>query len=107
MYICTSVQAPLGTLNEGDVITAEIEGIHLYHGAVINLGTQYHGMIPVTEDQWPDVVDILELDTTVKVRVHKARSRSSQGLLMRYSRERVVFSLCLLKISVMCNHFWC
>lgn len=68
----TNAQAPIGTLNEGEIITAEIDGIHLYHGAVINLGTQYHGVIPVNEEQWPDVLDLLELDTEVKVRVYKA-----------------------------------
>ena len=66
------MQAPIGTLNEGDIITAEVDGMHLYHGAIVDLGTQYHGVIPVTEEQWPDVLDLLDLFQEVKVRVHKA-----------------------------------
>lgn len=66
------MQAPIGTLNEGDIITAEVDGMHLYHGAIVDLGTQYDGVIPVTEEQWPDVLDLLDLFQEVKVRVHKA-----------------------------------
>lgn len=53
--------------------TAEIIGIHLYHGAVIDLGTQYHGIIPVNESQWPDLNDTLTLEKQVRVRVHAVR----------------------------------
>jgi ribosomal protein S1 len=67
------VQEPIDTLRPGDVRTAEIIGIHLYHGAVIDLGTQFHGMIPVNELQWPQVVDTLTLERHVKVRVHAVR----------------------------------
>jgi hypothetical protein len=67
------MQEPIDTLREGDVRTAEIIGIHLYHGAVVDLGTQYHGIIPVNEAQWPQVVDTLTLERSVKVRVHEVR----------------------------------
>lgn len=73
------VQAPIGTLTEGDILTAEVDGTHLYHGAVIDLGTQYHGVIPVMEEQWPFVLDLLELGAKVKVRVHKACSSFACG----------------------------
>lgn len=64
------MQAPIESLRVGDVRTAEVIGIHLYHGAIIDLGTQYHGMIPVHEWQWPQVLDALTLERRVKVRVH-------------------------------------
>lgn len=64
----------IDTLRVGDVRTAEIIGIHLYHGAVIDLGTQYHGIIPVNESQWPNLNDTLTLEKQVRVRVHAVRN---------------------------------
>jgi ribosomal protein S1 len=65
------VQPGLEHLHEGQIISGEVTGQHLLHGAVIDIGNFYHGLIPIVEDQWPQVVNELEIGSSITVRVHK------------------------------------
>jgi hypothetical protein len=99
------MQAPVESLRPGDVRVAEIIGIHLYHGAIVELGTQYHGLIPVCEPQWPAVLDMLPLEGKVKVRVHAVRIPHSVHHCSSASSTASIPSLCAVKpLFAVCVH---
>lgn len=67
------------SLREGDIVTGEVVAMHLLHGAVVDLGCNFDGLVPVTPGQWEKIQDnhpgCLVLESIVKARVHKVRPR--------------------------------
>ena len=65
----------------------ELEGIvveqHLYYGAVIDCNCEFDGLIWVLEEDWHPLTDVLELGSTVRVRV----SRILDGNRFRFPLE--------------------
>lgn len=64
----------LEDLQEGMVLTGEVTDVWLYHGAEIDIGAQFDGLLPIDEHEWPAVRDALAPGTQVKVQVHKLRT---------------------------------
>jgi hypothetical protein len=70
------MQAPIDQLQEGQVLTGEVEELHVLHGAVLDIGFEWHGLVPVDPQRWEEVLplhDFFALGSKVEVRVHKAR----------------------------------
>lgn len=67
-------RAALDTIVEGAELTGVVTRMMLYHGAQVDLGTVYDGLIPVQRDEWTEEVnEALWIDEKVSVRVHKVR----------------------------------
>jgi hypothetical protein len=66
---------PLTDLKVGDTLTGEVVCFHLYHGAVVDVGAEFDGLIMIMEPDWLRVREVLHMSATVTVRVtaiHKA-----------------------------------
>jgi hypothetical protein len=70
-----ALQASLWSLTEGKEVTAPIVGLHLLHGVIVDLGCQWHGLVPVTQEQWGDkaIASEFRLGREVTVTIHKVR----------------------------------
>ena len=60
---------PLHKLTIGEELEGEIVSVELYHGALVDCGCETDGLIPISENDWPDLVDTLTTGTKVKVKV--------------------------------------
>lgn len=61
-------------LEEGQDFEGVITDVWLYHGAEIEFGCEFRGLIPIFEEEWLDGVNlVLEPGMTIKVRIHKLR----------------------------------
>lgn len=65
---------PLSDIKEGQVLDGIVTRQMLVHGAQVDLGAEFDGLIPVTHTQWTEeVCRALWLDEPVRVRVYKVR----------------------------------
>ena len=62
----------------------------MYHGAIIDIRNEWHGVVPVKEEQWPLVVDDLELGRHVSVRVFKVCCPSALCFCGRKAKDGAV-----------------
>lgn len=62
---------PLALMEEGMEVDGVITDIWLYHGAQVDFLGEFDGLIPISQEEWPDVQDDLLPGTKVRVRVHK------------------------------------
>lgn len=65
---------PLDQIREGQVFTGIITNGMYYHGAQVDIGAEYDGLIPVSERlEWRAVENDLDVGTALEVRVYKLR----------------------------------
>jgi hypothetical protein len=90
------VQAPLSTLAEGAEVSGRVIGLHYLHGAVIDLGCDYHGLVPVFTDQWaaPAIREGLTLGIELTFVVHKVQPSPSLGRDVSVTVHTVQLSAC-------------
>ena len=65
----------LHDLTIGEELEGKIVSLELYHGALVDCGCETDGLIPISEDDWPDLVDTLTMGTKVKVKVKAVHER--------------------------------
>lgn len=66
-------RAPLSELREGAVVEGEVVANILYHGAQVDIGAAWDGLLPIAEEQWPEVGTSLAPGTRVQLRIHRVR----------------------------------
>lgn len=66
-------RTPLAALREGQELTGTVTDCWLYHGAEIDVGAEYDGLLPIAEAQWLALREALAPGTRVTVRVHAVR----------------------------------
>lgn len=67
----------LGQLREGEVLQGTVVKTMLYHGAQIDIGAEYDGMIPIRETEgWAPVMEDIDVGTSLEVKVYKIRDPS-------------------------------
>jgi hypothetical protein len=59
----------LQSLKIGDVLVGEVVATELYHGALIDVGCETDGLIPICESEWAGVRNALPLGAKVSVKV--------------------------------------
>jgi hypothetical protein len=70
-------RTPLDGLREGAEMTGVVTRLMLHHGAQVDLGAEYDGLIPILLEEWLDEVqEAVFIDTEVRVRIHKIRDIS-------------------------------
>mmetsp|Transcript_13915 Transcript_13915/g.33638 ORF Transcript_13915/g.33638 Transcript_13915/m.33638 type:complete len:747 (-) Transcript_13915:312-2552(-) len=65
----------LHLLVEGEELEGEVVALELYHGALVDCGCETDVLIPISEEDWPEVRDALTLGTRVRVRVAAVRQK--------------------------------
>ena len=56
-------------LEIGEELEGEIVAVELYHGALVDCGCETDALIPISEQDWPEVRDALTIGTKVRVKV--------------------------------------
>ena len=68
-HIGDSSRTQLQHLKVGAVLEGEVVAVELYHGALVDVGCETDGLIPICESEWGGVRDALQLGAKVSVRV--------------------------------------
>lgn len=67
-------RTPFEELEEGQEFVGEITDVWLYHGAEVDFGAEFDGIIPIFEEDWLEGAnEVLEPGTMVRVKIHKLR----------------------------------
>ncbi|GIL53544.1 hypothetical protein Vafri_9130 [Volvox africanus] len=61
-------------LEEGRVYLGLITDVWLYHGVQVDIGAEFDGLIPCSEDLWELAVDHIDVGEVVMVELHKLRT---------------------------------
>ncbi|GLC34278.1 hypothetical protein PLESTB_001602600 [Pleodorina starrii] len=61
-------------LEEGRVVVGSITDVWLYHGIQIDIGAEFDGLIPCSEELWELAVDHIDVGELVMVEIHKLRT---------------------------------
>ncbi|GFR51429.1 hypothetical protein Agub_g13718 [Astrephomene gubernaculifera] len=61
-------------LDEGRVLLGMVTDVWLYHGVQVDIGAEFDGLIPCSEELWELAVDHLDVGEVVMVEVHKLRT---------------------------------
>ncbi|PSC73436.1 Nucleic acid-OB-fold [Micractinium conductrix] len=79
-------RTPLSAVREGAVLSGTVTANYFYHGAQVDIGAEYDGLLPLQEEAWEDVGVALAPGTQVQVRVHRVR----EGPLFRFPIQLVL-----------------
>lgn len=63
----------LEEVEEGEVVIGTITDMWLYHGVEVDIGAEFHGLIPIREEEWEDLEEVFWPEDEVLVRIHKVR----------------------------------
>ncbi|KAG2496406.1 hypothetical protein HYH03_005633 [Edaphochlamys debaryana] len=61
-------------LEEGRVYLGRVTDVWLHHGAQVDIGAEFDGLVPCNEDHWELAVDHIDIGEVVMVEVHKLRT---------------------------------
>ncbi|KAL4448561.1 hypothetical protein ABPG75_005780 [Micractinium tetrahymenae] len=66
-------RTPLSELREGAVVQGEVVANMFYHGAQVDIGAEWDGLLPIDEEQWQEVGTSLAPGTQLQLRIHRVR----------------------------------
>ena len=66
-------RTPLAAVREGQVLRGTIVAQLLHHGAQVDLGAEYDGILPCQDEQWEEAGELLPVGSPVEVTVHRVR----------------------------------
>lgn len=66
-------RTPLTAVREGQVLRGTVVAQLLHHGAQVDLGAEYDGILPCQDEQWEEAGELLQVGRQVEVTVHRVR----------------------------------
>jgi hypothetical protein len=66
-------RTPLTAVREGQVLQGTVVAQLLHHGAQVDLGAEYDGILPCQDEQWEEAGELLQVGRQVQVTVHRVR----------------------------------
>lgn len=66
-------RVPLGGVREGATLRGTVVAQIWHHGAQVDIGAEYDGLLPCCEEEWEELGGALDVGAEVQVRVHRVR----------------------------------